>query len=187
MLVGVGVITSLASITALIMALKRTQHHPMLAEADRLLVPVGRDMLDGQRGHLQSPINVTDSYSCNFAPVDKTLSITTGRSAIQRIPWMMCPPLLAPDEPQPVTVTNEDGGSPFVIVADHAGKYLPRRLQNLGLAQAECERHIAWDIGAGAVARMVGAALDAVVIGRTIPASSSTAIACRAPRRRSSN
>ena len=72
--------------------------------------------------------------------------------------------LLAPDEPQPVTVTNEGGTSPFVIVGDHAGKYLPRCLQMLGLHEAECERHIAWDIGAGAVGCLLGDALDAVVI-----------------------
>jgi predicted N-formylglutamate amidohydrolase len=74
------------------------------------------------------------------------------------------PSLLAPDEPQPVTVTNEGGKSPFVIVADHAAKYLPRRLQMLGLQQAECERHIAWDIGAGAASCLIGDALGAVVI-----------------------
>ncbi|MGO9606218.1 MAG: hypothetical protein ACLQAT_22970 [Candidatus Binataceae bacterium] len=45
--------------------------------------------------------------------------------------------LLAADEPQPFTVTNEGGRSPLVIVADHAGKYLPRRLQMLGLQAAE--------------------------------------------------
>src|SRR5271156_4744626 len=72
--------------------------------------------------------------------------------------------LLAPGEPQPVTVTNEGGRSPFIIVADHAGNYLPRRLQKLGLGQAELERHIAWDIGVGAVCRLMGDELDAVVI-----------------------
>jgi len=72
--------------------------------------------------------------------------------------------LLAPDEPQPVTVTNKGGRSPFVFVADHAGKYLPRRLQMLGLQQEDCERHIAWDIGAGAVSCLLGAVLGAVVI-----------------------
>jgi len=72
--------------------------------------------------------------------------------------------LLAPDEPQPFAVTNEGATSPFVIVADHAGKYLPRRLRMLDLQQAECERHIAWDIGAGAVACLLGDALGAVVI-----------------------
>jgi predicted N-formylglutamate amidohydrolase len=72
--------------------------------------------------------------------------------------------LLAPDEPPPFTITNEDGQSPFVIVCDHAGKYLPRGLKMLGLPDAECERHIAWDIGAGAVACLLGEALGAVVI-----------------------
>src|ERR1700678_425929 len=74
------------------------------------------------------------------------------------------PRLIAADEPPPVTMTNRDASSRFVVVADHAGKYLPRRLQMLGLPQAECERHIAWDIGAGAVANLIGAALGAVVI-----------------------
>lgn len=72
--------------------------------------------------------------------------------------------LLATDEPRPVTVSNEGGRSPFVIVADHAGKYLPRRLKMLGLQETECERHIAWDIGAGAVCCLIGDALGAVVI-----------------------
>jgi predicted N-formylglutamate amidohydrolase len=61
-------------------------------------------------------------------------------------------------------VTNVGGGSPFVIVGAHAGKYLPRRLQMLGLQEAECERHIAWDIGAGAVCCLIGDALGAVVV-----------------------
>ena len=37
-------------------------------------------------------------------------------------------PLLAQDEPAPVTVHNENGASPFLIVADHAGNLMPRRL-----------------------------------------------------------
>jgi predicted N-formylglutamate amidohydrolase len=86
--------------------------------------------------------------------------------------------LLAADEPRPVTVTNEGGRSPFVIVGDHAGKYLPRRLQMLGLQEAECERHIAWDIGAGAVCCLLGDALDAVVIRQNY---SRLAIDCNRP------
>jgi predicted N-formylglutamate amidohydrolase len=72
--------------------------------------------------------------------------------------------LLAADEPPPFTVDNEAGKSPFLIVADHAGKHFPRRLEQLGVSDAECERHIAWDIGIGAVCRLLGQALDAVVI-----------------------
>jgi predicted N-formylglutamate amidohydrolase len=68
------------------------------------------------------------------------------------------------DEEPPFAVDNESGASPFLIVADHAGKYLPRRLRQLGLSHAECCSHIAWDIGIGAVCALMGAALDAVVI-----------------------
>lgn len=72
--------------------------------------------------------------------------------------------LLATDEPPPFTVDNESGTSPLLIVADHAGRYFPRRLGRLGLSKAECERHIAWDIGAGGVCCLIGKALDAVVV-----------------------
>jgi predicted N-formylglutamate amidohydrolase len=72
--------------------------------------------------------------------------------------------LLRDGEPPPFAVDNEAGTSPFLIVADHAGKYLPRRLGQLGLSGAESRSHIAWDIGIGAVCRLMGTALDAVVI-----------------------
>jgi predicted N-formylglutamate amidohydrolase len=72
--------------------------------------------------------------------------------------------LLTPDEPPAFTVRNENGKSPFLLVADHAGKHMPRRAGQLGLADADCDRHIAWDIGAGALADMIANALDAFVI-----------------------
>ena len=72
--------------------------------------------------------------------------------------------LLATDEPSPFTVDNENGTSPLLIVADHAGKHFPRRLGQLGLSNADCEAHITWDIGAGAVCCLIGRALDAVVV-----------------------
>jgi predicted N-formylglutamate amidohydrolase len=52
--------------------------------------------------------------------------------------------LLAADEPAPVTVHNEAGPSPILIVADHAGNSMPRALARLGVPEAACERHIAW-------------------------------------------
>ena len=55
--------------------------------------------------------------------------------------------LLAADDPAPVTVHNENGSSPFLIVADHAGNAMPRALGRLGVSETECKRHIAWDIG----------------------------------------
>ena len=59
--------------------------------------------------------------------------------------------LLAPNEPAAITVRNNDGQSPFLIVVDHAGNAIPRALGRLGVARAELERHIAWDIGVAAV------------------------------------
>ena len=72
--------------------------------------------------------------------------------------------LLAADEPAPVTVHNENGRSPFLIVADHAGNCMPRALGRLGVPEIECQRHIAWDIGISAVCRLVADALDATLI-----------------------
>jgi predicted N-formylglutamate amidohydrolase len=72
--------------------------------------------------------------------------------------------LLAADEPAPVTVHNENGLSPFLIVADHAGKFMPRALGRLGLPETECERHIAWDIGIATVSRFVADTLDATLV-----------------------
>jgi len=72
--------------------------------------------------------------------------------------------LLATDEPPPFTVDNENGTSPLLIVADHAGKHFPRRLGQLGLSNAECEHHAAWDIGVGVVCCLIGKALNAVVV-----------------------
>jgi predicted N-formylglutamate amidohydrolase len=63
--------------------------------------------------------------------------------------------LLAQDEPAPVTVYNERASSPFLLVADHAGNVMPRSLGRLGLPAAECERHIALDIGIARLGRIL--------------------------------
>ncbi|MEA2906072.1 MAG: hypothetical protein QOI12_3459 [Alphaproteobacteria bacterium] len=72
--------------------------------------------------------------------------------------------LLAADEPAPVTVYNENGPSPFLIVGDHAGNSMPRALGRLGIPQSDCERHIAWDIGIAAVSRLTADALNATLV-----------------------
>ncbi len=74
--------------------------------------------------------------------------------------------LLAADEPPPVFETGLQGRSNFVIVVDHAGRRIPRRLNDLGLPASELQRHIAWDIGALGVARQVAAALDAPLVAQ---------------------
>jgi predicted N-formylglutamate amidohydrolase len=72
--------------------------------------------------------------------------------------------LLAPDEPPAVTVERPQGSSHFLFVVDHASHRIPRRLGALGLAAADLERHIAWDIGAAAVAHDLSARFDATTV-----------------------
>src|SRR5271168_491584 len=74
--------------------------------------------------------------------------------------------LLAPDEPPPVIAVGRHGQSNFVIAVDHASRRIPRRLNDLGLPAEELRRHIAWDIGALAVARRVAVTLDAALIAQ---------------------
>jgi predicted N-formylglutamate amidohydrolase len=76
----------------------------------------------------------------------------------------MTQPLLAADEPPPVSVHNAGGASPLLLVADHAGNAIPRALGRLGVAAPDWERHIAWDIGIAGVGRMLADALGAMLI-----------------------
>jgi predicted N-formylglutamate amidohydrolase len=74
--------------------------------------------------------------------------------------------LLAADEPPPVVESGRQAQSDFVIVVDHASRRIPARLGDLGLPGAQLQRHIAWDIGALAVARRVAAELDAALVAQ---------------------
>jgi predicted N-formylglutamate amidohydrolase len=75
--------------------------------------------------------------------------------------------LLSPGEPPPYRLEREHASSAFFIICDHAGAAIPRKLGTLGLAAADLERHIAWDIGAAGVALMLAELLDACVILQT--------------------
>ena len=75
--------------------------------------------------------------------------------------------LLGPDDPPPFTVHRTHGGSPFVLIADHAGQKIPARLGDLGLPQAELDRHIGWDIGIAGVAGKLSEKLDAFALLQT--------------------
>jgi predicted N-formylglutamate amidohydrolase len=87
--------------------------------------------------------------------------------------------LLAADEPASVTLYNAARPSPFLLVADHAGNVMPRALGRLGLAEAECERHIALDIGIAGLGRLLADALDAMLIQQNY---SRLVIDCNRPR-----
>ena len=56
---------------------------------------------------------------------------------------------------------------PYFLTCDHAGARVPRKLGSLGVSAEDMRRHIARDIGAGAVAARLAAALDAVAILQT--------------------
>ena len=76
-------------------------------------------------------------------------------------------PLLAADDPAVFTVHNPRGTSAFLLLADHAGQRVPQALQDLGLPQAELDRHIGWDIGIAGTTRALAERLDAWAIEQT--------------------
>ncbi len=75
--------------------------------------------------------------------------------------------LLEPDEPPAFRIERPQGRSPFFLTCDHAGARVPRKLGSLGVTAEDMGRHIAWDIGAAAVAVKLSAALDAFAILQT--------------------
>lgn len=72
--------------------------------------------------------------------------------------------MLAADDPIPYRVRRVEGSSPYVLVCEHAGNRIPKALDNLGLGDYDLSRHIAWDIGAEAVADGVSEILDATLV-----------------------
>ena len=75
--------------------------------------------------------------------------------------------LLGPDDPDPVIVERTAGGSPFLLVCDHADRRFPKATGSLGVAAEDLERHIAYDIGILPVARAVAEELDAPLVAQT--------------------
>jgi predicted N-formylglutamate amidohydrolase len=61
-------------------------------------------------------------------------------------------------------VSRADGLSDIVLVCEHAANRMPRALGTLGLDAATLEGHIAWDIGAAAVAERLSDMLDAALV-----------------------
>jgi predicted N-formylglutamate amidohydrolase len=71
--------------------------------------------------------------------------------------------LLESDEP-PVALVHGGGRSPYVLISEHASNRLPKMLGTLGLPESDLERHIAWDIGAEKVARLLSRLMDAPLV-----------------------
>lgn len=63
--------------------------------------------------------------------------------------------LLQPGDPAPVELVNAGSRHPLVVVCEHAGRAVPAALNGLGVAMADMDKHVAYDIGAESVARML--------------------------------
>jgi len=76
----------------------------------------------------------------------------------------MAEKVLSPGDPEPVELVNSKGVSPIVLSCEHAGRAIPAKLGDLGVAAADMDRHIAYDIGAEGVSRRLSAMLDAPLV-----------------------
>jgi predicted N-formylglutamate amidohydrolase len=75
--------------------------------------------------------------------------------------------LLTATDPSPVRVLREAGASDLFLTADHAGQVIPMALNDLGVSEAERQRHIAWDIGIAGVTEHLSELLDATAVFQT--------------------
>lgn len=75
--------------------------------------------------------------------------------------------LLGPDDPVPFELFNAEGGSPFLLIGDHAGSTIPAALGDLGLSAADRLRHIALDIGVYGLGHALARLLEAPFLHQT--------------------
>lgn len=64
----------------------------------------------------------------------------------------------------PFRILNPRGVSSLVFICDHASNRVPDEFGEFGLPAAELQRHIAWDIGAAAVAEILAQYFDAPAV-----------------------
>lgn len=74
------------------------------------------------------------------------------------------PPLLGAGEAPAARTFNPDGKGDLLLVCDHASRAVPKALGDLGVPRAEWDRHIAFDIGAENVARLLSERFDAPLV-----------------------
>ncbi|MCF4994807.1 N-formylglutamate amidohydrolase [Pseudomonas syringae] len=61
-------------------------------------------------------------------------------------------------------LSREDSAHPLILVCEHASRYIPDALDDLGLDEAAAREHIAWDIGALALAEQLSETLGATLL-----------------------
>mgnify|MGYP001054052591 CR=1 FL=1 len=77
-------------------------------------------------------------------------------------------PLLNPNERPAAHVLNPHGTAPAVLVCEHASRFIPKSLNNLGLDPKADRSHVAWDIGALDLATALSDALNAPLVASRI-------------------
>lgn len=73
-------------------------------------------------------------------------------------------PLIGFGDPPPFTILNRQGAPHLLIVCDHASWAVPSAMGGLGLESTYFERHIAYDIGAAEVTRLLSIRLNAPAV-----------------------
>jgi len=73
-------------------------------------------------------------------------------------------PLLRPGDPPAFFTHNESGAAPLLLCCDHASRAVPASLGDLGIASADLDRHIGWDIGALDTAQALAGLIDAPLV-----------------------
>lgn len=61
-------------------------------------------------------------------------------------------------------ILEGEPGSAVLIVCDHASRFIPKELGGLGVSKQHLKDHIAWDIGAAEVSRVLAAELGATAL-----------------------
>lgn len=79
-------------------------------------------------------------------------------------PQLQDVPLLGPDDPAPVSIFNQNGSASVILICDHASNAVPAALRGLGLTERDLHRHIALDIGAAAVTRLMAEKMNAPAV-----------------------
>lgn len=86
---------------------------------------------------------------------------------IEKPPSKCSRALLGDDEPGAFEIYNPGGEASLVIVSDHANRRVPRALGDLGLADKDFNKHIAYDIGAERITRRLADRLNARAVMST--------------------
>ena len=61
-------------------------------------------------------------------------------------------------------LTRENSSHPLILVCEHASRYIPDALNNLGLDDTAAREHIAWDIGALELAEQLSEKIGATLL-----------------------